>query len=141
MSTAPKELNWVAGFANCSIQSLFQDLARLTENDVANANEVARQQAPSLTFFHRRNGPEIIVTRRKVGSPDAAVAFELSNQSINVKGKKPGVSDHLFALVPAFTEDGECLVRIVDIGGDDDGRQLRLWQVTRKALEELFFRP
>jgi hypothetical protein len=57
------------------------------------------------------------------------VVFELSSGVIAVR---EGPNRALFAARPRLSDEGECLLEV-------DGHLLRLWQISQKALEDLFF--
>jgi hypothetical protein len=62
------------------------------------------------------------------------IVFELSASKITVIKTIPATLERttLFSAVPYLTEEGECLLEV-------DGSFLKLWQVSRKALDDLVF--
>ena len=82
---------------------------------------------------------KIIVLRKRdiVGHVEtSAIVFELEGDRITVKDRTDRsnlAGQLLFHAKPDLNQEGECLLEV-------DGVPLKLWQVSRKALDGLFFR-
>jgi hypothetical protein len=115
--------NWVKARSACSLKSVFLLLAEIVDSDVKAANELPEGRRFSL----ERQDRKLIVIRESRESP-AAIVFELSATEIRVREAEKT----LFVARPSLERDGKCRLEV-------DGDPLELWQVSRKALEELFF--
>jgi hypothetical protein len=127
-------LDWVKARSNCSLARIFQTLAEVVDSDVQSVNSLARERVS----FHinTQATDKIIVTRDRekgVAHDIRTIVFQLTNFSITATAKGPtGEATGMFSAVPNLDENGECLLVV-------SGDPFRLWQVSRKALEELFF--
>lgn len=121
--------NWVEARANCSLGNIFQILSEVVDSDVKAMNGL---HLTNLTFSLSSEAMRKIVVirgrRRLETTVEVKVVFELLPDRIKVSQG----SELVFFAVPSLSEEGECLL-------DVDGETLRLWQVSRKALESLFF--
>ena len=72
---------------------------------------------------------KFIVRRKR--APDRMMVFELAPDGTKQINIRNGPTD-IFIAVPEVLPDGECWLRV----GDE---ALRFWQVSKKALEGLFF--
>lgn len=130
----PKTLDWVAERAKCSLAALFLALAELIDSDVKSVNSLGRADA-RFSFEQPARGKLVVLRERNLGGLHDvdSVVLELTRSAITVTAKDSrGGGNALFSAVPSFNQQGECLLRV----GHDD---LRLWQVSRRALEDLFF--
>lgn len=78
-----------------------------------------------------------MVRNRDLAGPieSTGVKFELRANEIAVSNIKTGMmhgATPAFSAVPRLNEDGECRLEV-------QGERLQFWQVSRKALEDLFF--
>jgi len=121
--------NWVAARSQCSLKRVFETLAEIVDSDVKAANELPGRKAQ----FHVNGGDKKLVVSRdksvETATPVSTVVFELFPAEISVRH---GRDTKLFSARPRLNDDGECMLEV-------DGQALRLWQVSRKALEDLFF--
>jgi hypothetical protein len=80
---------------------------------------------------------KVIVTRdRDLGGVNdiKSVVLELAGHTITATAKTgTGDGKQLFQADPNLNDEGECLLLV-------NGLSLRLWQVSRHALEDLFFK-
>jgi hypothetical protein len=79
----------------------------------------------------------LVVRNRDLAGPieSTGVMFELRAHDIAISEVKTGMiygASPLFSAVPRLNEEADCLLEV-------EGQTLRLWQVSRKALEDLFF--
>lgn len=123
------ELDWVSARFYCSLQAVFETLAEVIKTDAEVASKLF---APDRTFKVTVQPQKIIVVRaeREAGTP-SSIVLELSALGITVKKGRSG--EPVFDARPVMNEEAECMLEV-------DDRPLKLWQVSRKALEDLFFR-
>jgi hypothetical protein len=124
--------NWVEARHACSLSEIFHTLKEVLKSDVASANGLKIQDVKFSCKTDATN--KIIVGRSEVFPSGIAhgreIIFELLPAEIKVKEGR--TDKHLFSAVPNLIDNGECLLEI-------DGRPYQFWQVSRKALEDLFF--
>ena len=129
----PKILDWVKARAECSVEHLFILLTEVVESDVKGIQE--RTEA-SVTFKMTRLTESKIVVSKAVdisGWVDqVTVTFECTRLGIEVYGANREGPRPMFTARPSFDAAGPCRL-------DVDGQTFELWQVSRKALEDLFF--
>ncbi len=128
----PKELDWVAARAACSVDALFESLAQIIESDVSAIRKVDARSI--YRFRHPATSLNVSVTRETDQAVFVrAVILTRDRRSITVTTRMPGDEFHpLFVAMPRLDETGACRLEI-------DGNPMELWQVSRRALEELFF--
>jgi hypothetical protein len=126
----PKTLDWVAARAACSVDTLFEMLAQVIESDV----EAIRKVIDTRTVFRlNRPASNKVVVVRDDPSFTYTVTFTHDGSSINVTTRtREREADPVFMAKPRFDQAGVCRLEL-------DGQPMELWQVSRKALEGLFF--
>ena len=123
--------NWVAARAECSPDRAFHALAEVVDSDVKAANGL-RRSGVSFHFHGEATGKIVVIRELDRGGVKElrSVVFELiSGEIVTKKGPENSV---LFSAVPSLNRNGECLLEI-------EGDSYELWQVSRRALESLFF--
>jgi hypothetical protein len=130
----PETLDWVTKRSECSLQLIFDNLREVVKGDVEKANALNRAQFQ----IHPLTGQKFSISRtRKVLGFLARVVvfFELTETEIVVT-RVAGEDDQqqMFSAIPEINQQGLCLLRI-----NGEAGLLRLWQVSKKALEDLFF--
>jgi hypothetical protein len=134
MEAVPKSHNWVKARSECSIEHLFMLLAEVVDTDVKTINE---RDMRSVRFeFKRLNESKFLVVKsmdygtgmRGVDS----VVFERTRAEIAVYTASYDGPKAFFTAKPSFDGAGSCRLEVSD-------QPLELWQVSRKALEDLFF--
>ena len=136
--TIPKTCNWVEARAKCSIDQIFIALREVVDSDVKTMQSIAsttRAAVDDVSMSLATDTKFIVTGRRDPGGvfDGNSVVFERAIGRIVVKdGRSQGT---MFDVQPALCIDGECRLELV--GGNGDA--LELWQVSRKALENLFF--
>jgi hypothetical protein len=130
-----ESFDWVKTRAACSFEIVFRELTEVIDSDVKRANSLNR---PGLVF--KVSAPaddKFIVSRTKDMSgilDSAVIVFELTRNEIKVRQAVPNPQAELFTAKPVLTANGKCLL---EISGQTE--PFELWQVSRKALDDLFF--
>ncbi len=134
MESVPKTLNWVKARAECSIDHLFETLVQVIDSDVKTIQSYDSLRR-YVFQFNRVNEWKVIVSRTSpsVERASRSVVFERGASEIaatayNARGER----NELFTARPSFDAAGACRLEIRN-------QPLELWQVSRKALEDLFF--
>lgn len=131
----PTHLDWVKARLDCSLPSIFLTLAEVVKSDVASAT--ARIPGATFTVEHATEH-KLIVNKAwtAAGYPQGdAVTFELQ-PTRGIRVTRAHADRPLFFAKPALQPDGVCKL---EIEGDVPATPLALWQVSRRALERLFF--
>ncbi len=129
MITKPDDFDWVTARWKCSLEMAFQILSEIVDTNVKKINE---RPHPSATFERRLLNQKLIVIRKREDEI-STVVFELSYPAIQVKRVSPaGAETFLFSTTPSLTEDGDCILEV-------EGQPLKFWQITKRALYDLFF--
>ena len=126
--------DWVRERSKCCLSTVFNNLAEVLDSDVKTVNALGRK---GVRFETTRPQPsKLIVVRERdfTGIIETdSVVFELTASRITaVQRNGAGNPKSLFSASPNLTAEGNCVLEI-------DGTSLRLWQVSRLALEDLFF--
>lgn len=134
MESVPKNLDWVTERSNCSISHLYLLLYDVIASDVKAIQ--ARSERRAEFALSRLDDAKFIVTKSSdwgVGlRAVAGVVFELTPATIDVRASTQDGPKAMFSTTPSFDAVGTCRLEV-------DGQPLELWQVSRKALEDLFF--
>lgn len=129
-----ESFDWVKARAACSMESVFRMLAEVVHSDVKSANRLDRARA-GFTINEPARDKVIVARQRDMHGvvEEACIVFELMSGEIKVRQMLPERRD-LFSARPILNSEGMCLLEIT---GE---RELqRLWQVSRRALDDLFF--
>jgi hypothetical protein len=135
--TKPDSFDWVKARSECSIESVFQILKQVVTSNVESAKTIFSKRS-DVTFTVTSLDRRFVVTREdSIGSGvkvGCHVTFALSNSAeITVTRDATSVpSVSLFSAKPSFIQNGDCMLEV-------EGTPLKLWQVSRRALENLFF--
>jgi hypothetical protein len=128
--------DWVKARWQCSLPQIFQVLTEMVQSDVNAVNLLHRNNV--MFTFSTPGTEKVVVTRARdlTGSNEVvSVVFELSANQITAReATKMGPKPPFLTATPTLNENGEC---VFDVG--EHGPPLKLWQVSRKALENLFF--
>jgi len=119
-------MDWVTARSVCSLNRVFQTLYEVIDSDVKTANGLRLQGVGFHASFQHK---KVVVTREENDDAVRAVVFELTPVSIVVR---EGKSKELFSAKPRLSDTGECMLEV-------DGQLYQLWQISQKALEDLFF--
>jgi hypothetical protein len=126
--------DWVSERAKCSLEGAFQCLAEVVDSDV---KAVLSLRRAGVTFVCHRPAPtKLVVARtRDLGSLTEidSVVFELTKTGIVATAKdSAGNGPELVRATPNFRKEGDCCLSV-------KGEDVPFWQVSRLALEDLFF--
>jgi hypothetical protein len=122
----PEHLDWIAARAKCSIEQVFESLRGQVKKDVE-----ARNLLPDHSRFNVHFSGDTFTVMRGDGGGLKSVVFALPGKYIEIQN---GDRQVLFTASLTLNDAGECKLKV-------DERELELWQVRRRALEELFFGP
>ena len=131
-------LNWVEARSLCTPTLQFDLLAEEVTANVASINQSDSRNGDvtfTVTFNRKPNGKlhEIIVARCIENIPDASIVFRLSQEAIVItRPDRHGTHTPLFEAIPRLLDDTSGKL-------DIDHVPVEIWQVSRRALERLFF--
>jgi hypothetical protein len=122
------EFEWVNARAECSIGLIFEQLKTQVKKDV-DARQAQSKGPPFYYGFRFKVENDTIIAMIEGHRLHESVTFRLSGNAIEVFGKD---SQPLFSGTATINNDGECRLRV-------NGEDLELWQLRKKALEDLLF--
>ena len=121
----PQKFDWVTARVNCNCDTLFGFLAETVESDV----EAMNQHTDGERFLCRTDQDRLIVAIGK-----SRVVFRKQTDRIVVTAiDQMGNDTQLFTALPHLLSNGSCKMEI------QTDEPLELWQVSRRAVEFLFF--
>ena len=126
MTDIPKELDWVRVRSGCSLALVFDALREQVQKDVEIRNELMGRHQPRCSVQSWNQDFAVLYGD---GGGTRSVVFFLGKNSIQIKG---GSMTLLFEATLTLNDAGECKLMV-------DGKELELWQVRKRALENLFF--
>ena len=130
--------NWVEARSLCTPTLQFDLLAEEVTSNVAYINQSDSRNGNvtfTVTFNRKLNGKlhEIIVARCRENIPDASIVFRLSQEAIVItRPDRHGHHTPLFEAIPRLLDDTSGKLEM-------DHVPVEIWQVSRRALERLFF--
>src|SRR5687768_5027468 len=128
MEMAPETSDWVGARARCSTNHTFALLVETVDTDVKAMHGIGN----SLFELNRVAVSKIVVSRiATTGATIESVVFERTQTGVTIKKSESSAQPFLVAKV-AVGFDGRCRYEV-------GGQLLELWQVSQKALEDLFF--
>jgi len=121
------DLDWVTARHQCSLDSIFNQLATQVQADVE-----TRKALSSGTPL-RCDVENHVISVILEGIPGMAdsVHFCKTESGIEVWDKN---RKHMFVGTPTLNDEGECRLKV-------KGEEKELWQFRKMALEDLFFTP
>ena len=128
------DFNWVKARHECSLCSEFERLWCNVESSTKERSAAIPKDSPTRISCHSANGI-LQVSRHPTGDAvgkSHCVLFRLEEDHISVTG---ATHQNPLRLTLTLNGEGECRFKINGKG------EYRRWQVTRKALESLFFDP
>jgi hypothetical protein len=133
MDVKPDSFDWVTARSRCSLDKSFQILSEIVSSNVKTANGLVKL---TMNFEYKSLDRKFMVirTRDMAGVNEiSSVVFELSLATIDVRRlNSRGAEMQTFSAKPSFTEDGDC---VFEVGA----QSLKLWQISKLALDDLFF--
>lgn len=124
MNEIPKELDWISIRSKCSLSVMFELLKSQVETDIAKQNEIPGHPQFSMGF-----SPASFTVLNHTIEGIRAVVFALTKTHIEIKNAERQI---LFQASLTINDSGECRLKV-------DDKELELWQIRKRALEELFF--
>jgi hypothetical protein len=130
----PKVFDWVAERRKCSLGTIFTHLTEVVDSDVKSA-QAKLEDGENITMNRPADGKIVVVKSfgPRGSSQGESVVFEVAANCIAVKKGGPNGKE-LFTAKPFLLQNGMCKL---EVKGEPE--PLELWQVSRKALEDLFF--
>jgi len=127
----PPTFDWVTARHNCSAMTMLERLRQQVKTDTRRYNELNRTERFVFDQSEDRDVYRFTVLDRQ-GRARRGVQFDWDGEAIQIAAS--GIELRPMKVTFTVTDDGECKFRI----GDD---VLDQWQVSRRALESLFFDP
>ena len=128
----PPDFDWVTARAQCSAETIFDELRRLALANVERANALRGGTDPKEPRFRfkdmERSYANGFVITDSFASVRRAVSVRASGDTIHVEPTQ-GLE---FTAVLTLTDAGDCMLRVGNAVLDE-------WQFLRRALEGLFF--
>lgn len=121
------KFDWVTKRSQCSFPNIFKELKLQVEDDVKTRNSLRPNYAPYE--FSVADGGDDFTVLLKAGDFHKSVIFSLAEHAIVVKDD---AGNNVFEVTLIFNDQGECKLQVED-------KEVELWQVRRKALEDLLF--
>jgi len=121
------KFDWVTKRSQCSFPNIFKELKLQVEDDVKTRNSLRPNYAPYE--FSVTDGGDDFTVLLKAGDFHKSVIFSLAEHAIVVKDD---AGNNVFEVTLIFNDQGECKLQVED-------KEVELWQVRRKALEDLLF--
>jgi len=117
--------DWIEARRKCTLERKFEDLVNRVKEDA--------QKARGVRVDHSENGREIHVSygARPARGTEVRMSFRLEADRISV-GDEAGTIER-FEVTVALDEFEKCQFFM-------DGRPVRAWEITKRALEPLLFR-
>ena len=130
----PSDFDWVSVRGGCSVRQMFEELKLGITQDVAAINKHRRPMSEQVHTFKIVGDNKLIkVFEDDSYSDDApSVLFVLAGNVIKVKDGETGKV--AFDISISLNDEGDCRFTV-------EGKEQDSWQVRRRALEGIFFRP
>lgn len=126
----PSDFNWVTARWQCSAWNMFELLKGEASANKETVEALWKARGhPVVLSFH--DNDQFFAVSRWVGTKEHGVKFVLRGNQIHVESLGEQVN---FTASLTLSDDGECRLVVDDV-------ELDRWQVLRRALEPLFFRP
>lgn len=125
----PPDFDWVKARSECCAVEVFEKLKGLVQRDVTAINERRKGESVYFKFIPGNSNRFSVAAMHEMDFQRKNVDFTLANEEIVIAG----ADERPFTVTVGLGDDGECRAKI-------DGQEYDLWQVRKRALEELFFR-
>ncbi len=133
MEKVPADFDWVTARAKCSAFDMFVRLRELAQRDATRRNVCPEPTTPSDRFrFHDSEDRTRFAFSiwDRAGTTRRGTDFLLDGDVIRIQPTE----GEAFEATVTLTDEGDCKLLV--------GNEVRdLWQVLRRALEPLLFRP
>lgn len=127
-----KPADWVSARQECTAKRLFEELAHVVQQNTDTRTSVS---TPYRKFEFRADGPDFFCVYRQSSNPVSVdgVAFRLETGEISVYGiEATGARTPYFRVRPKLVHERDCMYEI-------SGDYFLAWEISKKALEGLFF--
>jgi hypothetical protein len=128
MNDLPPDFDWVSARKKCSALEVFEQLRQDAKSNVEAFKAGAERSACDFITTQ----PDVFSVFRQEFRGLVGVRFVLRNSEIQIEGEG-GIPVNMTATL-TLNDKGECRLRV----GNDE---LDRWQVLRRALEPVLFRP
>jgi hypothetical protein len=127
----PPNFDWVSARQDCSLKEVFEALRLGIREDVETRNSALPDNPDKATLKTAEHGKTIRVYWQDMYQQfdHLFVEFALTAQSLTARDDE----NLLFEASIGLNDEGDCKVYIL-------GKQYDLWQIRRKALEQLMFK-
>ncbi len=126
-----EDFNWVTARCQCSPGKVFEKLKSQVENDVKERESSLTQvQKVRYRFSFMPGQTSFSVLVEGESGIHGAVKFSLTDTGVTVFDEQGAL---MFGADVTISDEGECKMKV-------DGEEKELWQVRKKALEQLLFR-
>ena len=131
MSNIPKQFDWVSARKNCNTREMFKRLFKVVRADCNIAQQTTKR---NLKFSECSEEEFSVVDHHASGMGiNNGVAFILDRSKVQICDPSPP-NKVRFTLRAYLLDGGDCTFII-----DDKTNPLHPWQVSRLALEDVFF--
>jgi hypothetical protein len=131
MEETPEKLDWVNRRADCELDAAFQKLAVDVEEDVGVFNSKFALESPQAIVFQKRAEYPMFSVYRRLPAGTLKVVFSLKLDRIEIEDDC-GVQ--ALSVIPFLADNGRCKFQV-------GGEEIEQWQLRRKVLEAIFYRP
>jgi hypothetical protein len=126
----PDEIDWVKLRLDSTPAAAFARLQAMVQQDV---NTLNSDTGIRVSYELKGAGAETFIVSKQSGADWlGSVLFDLTREGIDVRKSEGRHPELLFEVVPFLTPEGTVRFRV-------GSEVLTAWQLTRKALEPLFF--
>lgn len=132
MTEAGPKFDWVTARAKCSVVGMFAVLKAEAKANMLTRNEILDDSGDRDRFRFKDRRPNGFTIWDSWGQKRRAVDFDVEGERIRIVSTVDDAPMPVLLLAVTLTDDGVCRFRL----GDSD---LEVWQILKRALEELFF--
>ena len=132
----PEVFDWVAARGQCSSPQMFLLLTERVKSDVALMKARLQNTNQTLTYTQVSDDAVVVAKERHEGGymfGGRNVMLKRIPAGVQVDAKaSEGAEERMFVALVILSSDGRCRYEI-------DREPMELWQVSKRALENLFF--
>ncbi len=129
MEEVPQVFDWVTARSKCSVQVMFTLLMETIDCDVKATQALSGMR---IEFNPVAKGKTVVARLTPENVAVATIIFESTKKGVLVSRGGPARKEELFTAIPSMQADGRCRYEVNEA-------PLELWQVSRRALEPVFF--